>query len=175
MLSVFSDPDEWDPAWAPIEINSVKESFGEWWARVGADFDNLDPRILEQWVHRHWHETTYNALPLQSLLYDIQRWPTQRILDHIFSAFGNESCAQSDYRRMTHDGGQTCTPFQTSGSWDYPILVLATPNGVDTWSGEHPDVKYLLIEGHTRVRYLKACAELGVQLSEAHELFVLRL
>lgn len=69
----------------------------------------------------------------------------------------------------------TVTPFERSGTWDYPIVVLETPNGFRDYGGAKPLAKYLLIEGHQRLRYLNALVarEETEHLQSDHCLFLL--
>jgi len=60
------------------------------------------------------------------------------------------------------------------GTWDYPLLIIATPHGFKDWSGPRPEWRYRLIEGHLRIRFPHAmqAKKLG---NLNHEVLVLPL
>lgn len=59
------------------------------------------------------------------------------------------------------------------GTWDYPIVVVYSPRGFITERGTERRVRYWLIEGHLRFRYLNALEHQGVGRTRHHALFVL--
>jgi hypothetical protein len=63
--------------------------------------------------------------------------------------------------------------MDATGTWNYPIVVLQTPDGIRTKGGlVDPNVRYCLIEGHQRFRYLNALTVHGAAAAE-HGLFLL--
>jgi hypothetical protein len=71
-------------------------------------------------------------------------------------------------------GHPTSLAMNATGTWDYPLLILETPTGIIDYGDmpSRPDVKFLLIEGHSRFRYLNALAARSADAKE-HEVFVL--
>ncbi len=83
--------------------------------------------------------------------------------------------AEHDYRVFSQGNG--AGPLATArrwrdGTWDVPIVVLSTPAGVDSYDGAMPEVRFLLIEGSKRLRFLNALAHRGEQTGP-HKLYVL--
>jgi hypothetical protein len=62
--------------------------------------------------------------------------------------------------------------MNSTGTWDYPIVVMETPDGISGWGQSWPDLRFLLIEGHSRFRYLNALHHRG-EGNSTHELFIL--
>ncbi|TIU42472.1 MAG: hypothetical protein E5W28_01095 [Mesorhizobium sp.] len=143
----------------------TRETFDDWWVRNSSRLVQLHPMIAEQWVYRHWTLSPYCHLPLEE-------WTTQQVLRDVFIADINVD-AEHDFKVFNEFGGIPPAPvMNATGTWDYPILVLETPSGVQTYTGELPEVRCLLIEGHNRYRYLNALAAKG-RVSAHHTVFVL--
>ncbi len=60
------------------------------------------------------------------------------------------------------------------GAWDYAPVILSTPGGYICPKGEHIAKDYLLIEGHSRHRYLNALIHHGKKLDD-QRVFVLTM
>lgn len=71
-------------------------------------------------------------------------------------------------------GGPLETARRWRGSWNIPILVLETPAGIRCYDGNLPDVRFVLVEGSKRPRYLNALRHRGEE-TEPHLLYVLTL
>jgi hypothetical protein len=166
----------WDAALTPIEAGEWgQEPFDAWWSRSSEALANLHPQIAEQWVYRHWLYTNFSHISLPDLTWRREVWPTQEILELVERPRKDED-AEHDYRVFhvklpTHEPAKT---MDTTGTWNFPILVLRTPEGVMTYSGPSPDARFWLIEGHKRMRYLNALASRN-QCADEHALFVLTL
>lgn len=79
-----------------------------------------------------------------------------------------------DYASFNANRVSTAIDFNAQGTWSIPPIILETPFGVMSWDhGPLPDVRFTLIEGHTRLRYLAGVADAGVETGP-HELFILR-
>ena len=174
MLQIRRYEHNWSDDITPIGNDTFeKEPFPEWWNRHKHRFPHLEERIVEQWIFRHGKNSPFSFLDVLSMTWRLERWPTNRIITEVFST--DHMNADHDYRAFNQFGpNKTARPFEANGTWDYPIVVLETPNGITDYHLERPDVRFLLIEGHLRRRYLNAKATRGEALPE-HEVFVLSL
>ncbi|MDO9473729.1 MAG: hypothetical protein Q7J28_11785 [Caulobacter sp.] len=128
------------------------EPFSQWWERNGHRFVGVDPLVLEQWVHRHFHLTPFK-LPLNGLVSRREAWTTDDILKRVHTS--DRLSAGHDYQALGANWGQDMLAL---GTWRCPILVLETPNGLRQRAGDWPLARYALIEGHRRFRMLNALA-----------------
>jgi hypothetical protein len=64
--------------------------------------------------------------------------------------------------------------MKATGTWDYPIVVIETPEGVLDYHTPFPEFRFCLIEGHKRLHYLKAFAGQSLTANR-HDVFVLTL
>lgn len=148
-----------------------KEPFSTWWTRHGYRFPELDPRVVEQWIFRHTTHSDYHGLDFFKLKSRLETWDAGRILRDVFCA--DPLNPVHDYEVFNVNGEtSTARPINATGTWDYPIVVLETPEGFCDNRGQYPDVRYLLIEGHLRRRYLAAKLARGEANAE-HDLFIL--
>ena len=154
-----------------------KESFRNWWLRNENELKHLDPLIVEQWIFRHWIHSLYCFLPLNKLTWESQIWTTEKILD-LAITFGeprtHDSGKQDFIELNKYDGTVTTNEMNSTGTWDYPIVVLHTPLGMKLAEQKWASARYVLIEGHKRVRYLNALQQCGSP-SKTHSVFVLEL
>lgn len=173
MLDLKSDTRVWPDSYRPTGHGTIEpEPFADWWSRHKGDLAHLHPMIAEQWVYRHFDYTSYSCLELSRLSWTEERWPASEIISKALVP-GNELDPEFDYETFAGEQTATGSPFLQSGTWDYPALLLRTPNGVRTWQGEFPNARYLLIEGHQRIRMLNAMASLGKPMAPLHSVFVL--
>jgi hypothetical protein len=153
-----------------------KEGFARWWARVGPRLQHLHPTICEQWLHRHWDASRAAFLPLDHLSWRIDRMTTAAIVDQVHREWARTLDAEHDYK-IFHRDGENKHPTARAldlGAWDYPIVLLETPEGVRNRHEELPAVRLMLIEGHQRHRYLTARYALGKEVFD-QDVFVLSL
>ena len=166
----------WDAALEPEGEGTIdKEPFAPWWARHGARLADLHPLIAEQWVHRHWRYSPYCHLPLERLAWRSERWTTGRILREVGWGLPEWDEHPDHNHRVFH--GKRYEPGRTmdaTGTWNIPPVTLESPGGLLTNEGERPDLRFWLVEGHQRRRYLHALAHRG-EGAAAHEVFVLSL
>ncbi|MEY3833527.1 MAG: hypothetical protein RLZZ130_1005 [Pseudomonadota bacterium] len=153
-----------------------KEAFAAWWERNQSKLTNLPADLCEQWIFRHWTNSPFTFLPLDSLAVERNRWEGDFLLKSIYRAFGGELSVQFDYDTFQGKGGddrlQTAKALD-SGTWDYPMVLLSTPAGVMDLDGPHPNVRYVIVEGHQRHRYLNALHALGKPPTGPHEVLIL--
>lgn len=172
----------WPNKLAPRGSGFHREPFDAWWQRVSRLIPNIHPQVAEQWVHRHWQESPYGGIPLDDLATTLQRWTTIQILNavHIHGWELNavhDMGLFSEAHQLSSDGHPTVRPFQCHGTWDYPIIVFEPSPRLFVDGIRVPSAKCLLIEGHSRLRYLSAIALLGappdhISLRDEHEVFV---
>lgn len=172
MLNLCTAREAWPDETRPLgRIGWDRESFANWWERNRTLLGHLHEKIAEQWVYRHWEYTSYRCIPLQHLNWSEEFWTTQRILEKTISNLEFEP--PFDFQTFTGNDTPTGKPFLTKGTWDYPIVVLHTPCGVQIWGRDFPLARYLLIEGHQRLRLLNAYHQLKKPMESKHKLFVL--
>jgi hypothetical protein len=153
-----------------------KESFEDWWSRNPAKLEHLPRDLCEQWIFRHWTHSPFTFLPLQSLNVERERWDGDFLLKSIYRAFGGELSIQFDYDTFHRGGGDKRHPTAMaldSGTWDYPMVLLSTPQGVIDSDAILPDVRYVIVEGHQRHRYLNALHGLNQAPVGPHEVLIL--
>ena len=171
------------PAW-PERLKPVgegdgtfnKQTFSDWWQSHGAELSHLPADLCEQWIHRHWMHSPFTFLPLDTLEYRRLTWSGEEVLSRAYRAWGGELHPQFDYETFQRRGGedrhQTARAID-DGTWDFPMVLLSTPNGVIDGGEERPQVRYVIVEGHQRHRYLNALHELGKAPAGPHEVLVI--
>jgi hypothetical protein len=166
----------WDASLVPVGNGTYEKAhFETWWDRNRARLSHLHPTIAEQWIYKHWVSSPYGHLPVERLLWRQENWATERILSEIYvrAQFGSlePSFDYEVFHRKHFEPGLT---MDRTGTWNYPIIILETPDGVKTLSAVDPGVRYCLIEGHQRFRYLNALSFRNESAAE-HALFILTL
>lgn len=160
----------------PRELKpTAHQVFEPWWARNGARLAHLDSRLVEQWVHRHWGDTKFRFIPLETLKWRLETWPTERVLSAVHLNEPNPPDPEHDFESFTELGPKATATARgwNNGTWDYPIVVLETPFGASTYGGDFPDARFVLIEGHKRWHYLHGLSH-RQEKTGPHELFILR-
>ena len=174
---MIDDHLDYSCTWSPeLKQNPNSEPFDEWWDRCYLLVGHLHPKIAEQWIYKYWRDSPYCYLPIERLRWREEQWSTETIINDVFvTASWGPHDADSDFRAYQSDGRFTAIPpfkfFRQNGTWDYPIVVLHTPDGVQS-RGKLVPAKYCLIEGHVRIRALKAWHGRG-RLADKHSVFVL--
>jgi hypothetical protein len=169
------DEGRWDASLEPVrDPETGVESFDAWWHRCNSAVGHLHPMIAEQWIYRHWRETSYGYLPLEKLRWTTEQWRTVDIIREVYVKAATPRCPESDFRNFQTEEGEPIKSFYTFGTWNYPIVVIRTPDGVRIFERHIPDVRFCLIEGHKRLWTLKAWKG-NAFTREQHEVFVLSL
>lgn len=176
-----SPPCVWPVSLCPLRHGEFdKEPFLPWWERNRDALSNLHAQIAEQWVHRHWDRSPYTFVPLHEISWVLEDWQVPRILAEIHIPFREFNDPEFDYDALHRNSGfgptRTAKALDT-GTWDFPIIVLRTDTGIRDSDGNHPDSRFLLIEGHQRMRYLNALTTLDRLKHVApgpHAVFVLK-
>jgi hypothetical protein len=129
--------------------------------------------IAEQWIHRHWEcPSPYRHLPIDRLRWREEKWPTEAILQNVYSKVPATN-DESNFEEFCNSDYPPMSVFRSIGTWDYPIVVLETPAGALV-EGHRSFLSYCLIEGHQRFKFLKAWHG-RAPLAEKHSLFILTL
>lgn len=158
----------------PAELSPKDEEFEAWWARHQLRLGHLHPRLVEQWVHRHWDYTPFRFIPLDTLTWRLETWSTERVLSSVALLGAGPLDPEHDGEcfAFAEGGHPTATGFQ-HGTWDYPIAILETPGGVRLHEGPVSEARFVLIEGRQRVRYLNVLTHGDVRTGP-HQVFVLQ-
>lgn len=167
----------WPDVLRPLGENTLdKESIASWWQRNRRALAHLPEDLCEQWIYRHWTHSPFDFFPLDSLIWEHQSWSGETLLKSIYRAGGGELKPQFDYDTFQRRGGDdrhATARALDSGTWDYPMILLATPYGVIDRGEVRPDVRLVIVEGHQRHRYLNALHALGRSPSGLHEVIVI--
>jgi hypothetical protein len=154
-----------------------EESFDAWWAQHHDELAHLDPQIAEQWIYRHFDKTEFSCLPLDTLSWERRALSADDIVTHVRRELGRRLDPEWDYEQMRGLTGFPVSPvvteFEATGSWTFPIVALSVPAGWHANRREYPDARLMLVEGHSRQRYLNAAHAQGVAPPGPHEVFVL--
>ncbi|MCQ0986499.1 hypothetical protein [Jiella marina] len=168
----------WPEHLKPIGEDTLleKESFAEWWSRHHDELDHLPAIVCEQWIHRHWLNSPWSFLPLDSLQWERTTESGEYILQTIYSPWDRHTCPQFDYETFQQTGGEDRLPTAKaldSGTWDYPVVAIRTPHGIKEMGKNHLGVRRMVVEGHQRLRYLRALHMLGQPPVGPHEVITL--
>ncbi len=151
-----------------------KEPLADWRARHEEELSHLHPFVVEQWIYRHFRETRFGFIDLAPLVWREETWSTADYLERVHLEFGGPLDPDWDYEQFQRGGG--FGPVDTArlwadGTWNIPPVALETPGGVHSHDGERPDVRFLLIEGSKRYRYLNALQHRG-EATGPHSVFI---
>lgn len=152
------------------------ESYEDWFERTATKLNHLHPEICEQWIFRHWFQSSFSFIPLEGLTWREERWCPEKFL-HLVSALDRRAFdPDNDYNESQGVGGvKTDTALALdNGEWDYAPILIETPNGSINEIGQESPEPYLLIEGHKRRRYLNALVSRGVELID-QRVFIIKL
>lgn len=177
-LDRYSDP-VWPDHLKPFNNDSLeKENFSDWWTRNGAFLSHLPAELCEQWIHRHWTNSPFTFLRLETLSWERKYWDGQTLLSSIYRAWGGNLNPQFDYKTFQRRGGDdrhATALALDGGTWDYPMVLLSTPEGIIEREQIRSDVRYVIVEGHQRHRYLNAQHALGFPPAGPHETICISL
>lgn len=167
----------WPKIFRPCGESTLdKEPFDIWWNRNRRLLSHLPADLCEQWVYRHWAHSPFGFLPLDTLQWKREKWEGAALLSKVYRAWGGDLSPQFDYDTFQRQGGddrhQTAIALD-AGTWDYPMVVLSTPYGVRNSGKEHLGVRFVIVEGHQRHRYLNALHFLGRPPTGPHEVIIL--
>ncbi|WP_141401311.1 hypothetical protein [Cohaesibacter gelatinilyticus] len=167
----------WPSHFKPVGYDDLHvEDFASWWGRNGEKLKHLPEALAEQWIFRHWHDSVASFIPIEDLQCREENWPAIDFVSKVGTVRGNEPLdPKHDFDvfsgRKTGEKLLTAKAMD-SGRWDYPVVVLETPEGFIDCIGVHIQAKYFLVEGHKRRRYLNALLERGASIAD-QSVFVL--
>jgi len=149
---------QWPEKWAPANAGTFEqEPFASWWPRVEADLGHLDPRVAEQWIHRHWDLSDYFGFDVRRVRSELRRLRTTIIVDAIRSVDdlqpGDIGDPNQVYAMFNRNGSAALEPALTmnaTGTWNMPVLVVESRDGFVYRQKQFPDARLWLIEGHQR-------------------------
>jgi hypothetical protein len=165
----------WDKSLKPVTGGGEwPEEFTLWWKRNEDRLSNLHPQIAEQWIYRHWSTSPFRFLELRTLCWRMESWSTEAILAQIYMVHGGPLVPEFDYQVMQQasDGPRSTANNWHNGTWNMPLLVLETPSGIDSYEGPLSEVRFILIEGSKRMRYLNAL-HARAEATGPHPLYIL--
>lgn len=111
----------WSDDLRPVgEATSNKEAFAHWWQR-NRDLHHLPEDLCEQWIYRHWVNSPFSFIPLDTLHWQRAAWSDERVLSSIYRAWGGELQPQFDHNAFQRRGSDD--RLQTAMRW---MLVLGT-------------------------------------------------
>lgn len=175
-LSGFNQP-TWSDWYRPVgEDTFEKESFEEWWQRHSKTLSHLPAKLCEQWVFKHWKNSPYSFIPLESLQCATRVFDTSSLFSEIYEGYAAPLEPEHDYScfEALPGGGRHSTAVDIDdGSWEYPIIALSTPQGIASHKQVNDEWTLVLIEGHCRFRYLHARWKLGYKTAEFHKVYII--
>lgn len=167
----------WPRKLKPIGFGSFDlEPFTSWWERNAALLPPLDPRVYEQWVHRHWTYSPYFGFPLRNLSSRCVQMTTEVLLNEVGTAENaephpNQPSLESEYQYLSKSPYEPVVTMNRTGTWDFPVLLIESEDGF-IYHGNEYSYRFWLLEGHLRMRYLAPLAAKG-QAAAAHAVLVL--
>jgi hypothetical protein len=102
-----------------------------------------------------------------------ETWSSAKILERVHMEYGGPFDVDFDYQ-VLHVAQTRTARYWLNGTWNIPMLILETPVGVQTYNGPLPQVRFVLVEGSLRMRYLNALHARG-EPTGPHQVFVLTL
>jgi len=131
----------WDQSLEPVGNGTAqKEPFTTWWRRNGSKLAHLNPMIAEQLIYRHWTASPYKNLPIEQLFWRQEAWETDRILNEVFRRWPSEPLQpEFDYEVFHGKKSEPALTMDKTKTWNYPIVILETPDGVRTSSSRKDD------------------------------------
>ncbi|WP_282094215.1 hypothetical protein [Epibacterium ulvae] len=149
----------------------TKEDFQTWWERNNGELNHLPQNLVEQWIYRHWKQSIASFVPIKTLTCREEKWPPKDCIDKVGTIRGNEPLNPEDDFKMfckkTNEGKLSPTAEALNqGQWDFPLVVLETPDGFIDKIGEHITTDYFLVEGHKRRRYLNALINKSISITD---------
>lgn len=152
--------DPWPETWRPVgEGDHIKESFGDWWARNKGELGHIHPEIASQWIYRHWKGSRLTFLDVRNLTWRIGSFSTESFLNEVKLEWGGPAEPEHDYDIFRPDrptGALSTAENWADGSWTIAPVLLATPDGIASYDGDMPEIRYLIVEGSKRYRWLNA-------------------
>ncbi|WP_460616186.1 hypothetical protein [Hymenobacter ruber] len=176
------------PSWirlAALPEERTMWEFDAYYQRVHSLVPNVPEPVLEQWIHGLQDEyvtrRNYAWLDYDHLDFSLEQWSSQDLLNlYVVEAY--RDCVETRERCQTFDEF-CCTKkdlahWKEQGTWRTPPVVLDVTSLGTLPPGKELVAPHQLIEGHNRLGYLHAMANMDKQgkaeLVATHEVWVLR-
>ena len=181
-LNLTAPEYQWPSEWKPRGYGTFDtESFDDWWERMDSYFPGVDLRVLQQWMHRHWDDSEYWGLPISNLTSRLECWSIDSILTQkgtplladIARKYPSPDEEFEDLNSKEASRYEPMFSMNSTGTWNIPLLVLHSLDGFIYHEQTFVSSRYWLIEGHQRLRYLRAMASCGSPADE-HEVLVIQ-
>lgn len=159
-LANLTDAPGWDQFRPVGEDTFQQELFETWWERQAQTLGHLHAEICEQWIYRHWRGTRHRWLDPLDLTWRLEGFDTDRFLSLVHLHWGGPADPAHDYEVFRPDRPD---PLETAlnwenGTWTLPPILLETPEGIRFHAEKYPNVRFLVVEGSKRYRWLNALA-----------------
>jgi hypothetical protein len=185
MMDLNNEDNVWPENLKPIFNDELeKEKFSAWWERNQHDLTNLPKEVYEQWIYRHWKETTYKFLHLERLTCSEEAWHTEKLKSSLGIWDGGPiNCRDHKYCSVSFDDDEVFKylhdrepwlSFLQHRTWNIPIVVLSNKQGFQLGEQAWPNITYWLIEGHKRMRCLNVFSE-RYDCANTHKVFVMSI
>ena len=129
--------------------------------RVSGLLPNFPRDVIIQWLYRHyeWFIDDYRWLDFARLKFDLQEWPTERVVAEITAC--DESWVEDRRSGLFSDPHRSALErsMLRRGTWPRPVIVLDNAN-VPRAAAKVLG-RYHLLEGHRRLGYLRALSDHG--------------
>lgn len=107
--------------------NFATLTFRNWRERNGEKFKHLPKPLAQQWMHRHWCDPVASFIPIEDLTCRENNWPPYDFVTIIGTVRGKDAL--------------------DSGHWDFPLVVLGTPDGFIDCIEDHIEARIFLGRG----------------------------
>ena len=167
------------------ESRSTDETDSEYAARIGAAF-GFPEEVLTQWINPHYfnQETVNNYawIDFSTVAFTKERWTTERLcalrVIEAYRDFVDERAAMFSSIKEFFPTKPDREHWRTVGTWRVPPVVIHAEGLAPVPSYSDLVGRFQLVEGHSRMGYLRAFARIGDssegRLAPDHEVYVLR-
>ena len=161
-------------------IKENDESELEYHRRIENEF-TIPFEVVQQWLYPLYFDATftnnYGWIDYSNVSFNLCSLPAGQLADvNVIAEFQNHVDNRSDAVAFSDFTGQHRADWQNKRTWRTPPIVIDVNSLGET--PEHAELHgpLQLVEGHTRLGYLRACIRCGVISNESsHTVFVLRV
>lgn len=136
-----------------------REPFMSWYPRVRAHLPNVPVDVAEHWLHRHWGESPFDHLPLETMRFTKVQWTQSELAEVRFTQTWGNTPVWHDGLVRGEDGYENNWLFQnmvSTGTWPAAVIVLDNAQGFIEPMFNLPLPRLVLVEGHRRLEYIRA-------------------